>query len=165
MANQPLQGIRILSMEQVVALPFATRHLADLDRHVALAATQDQIPTLLQTLGIDALSDLNDRLRSVGAEETAEQLQRVGIAASVVADCRDISTEVQLWSLGYFGHYADDAEATPQFGPAWGGGQAVAMHSPPCLGADNRSVLQESARIRKFIPGQDRSPLAQGPRP
>lgn len=32
--DRPLEGVRILSMEQAAALPFATRHLADLGAEV-----------------------------------------------------------------------------------------------------------------------------------
>ncbi len=123
---------------------FATRGH---DRHLALAATPDQIPTLLHTLGLEELSDLTNWLSSRRAEETAEKLQRAGIAAAVVQDPSDISTDPQLWSRGYFGQYIDDADVTPQFGPAWGGGQAVAMAPPHFLGADNRSVLRHIAGL------------------
>ena len=43
MADQPLRDIRILSMEQAVALPFATRHLADLGAEVIRVQSHQRV--------------------------------------------------------------------------------------------------------------------------
>ena len=43
MADQPLRNIRILSMEQAVALPFATRHLADLGAEVIRVQSHQRV--------------------------------------------------------------------------------------------------------------------------
>jgi crotonobetainyl-CoA:carnitine CoA-transferase CaiB-like acyl-CoA transferase len=117
------------------------------DRHITLAATTAQIPGLLNILEIDKLSDLTKTLKSACAKDMVEKLQQAGIAAAVVQDPSDISSDVHLWSRGYFGHYQEDAERTPQFGPAWGGGRDLSMSAPRRLGADNRRVLADIAGL------------------
>lgn len=117
------------------------------DRHLALAVSEAQMPTLLHLLEISAPAEIVAALRQGNAEEMVETLQDAGIAAAVVADASDVSADPHLWSRGHFGHYADDAAATPQFGPAWGGGAAVSMSNPRAVGADNRRVLRDIAGL------------------
>ena len=48
--DRPLEGIRVLSMEQAVALPFATRHLADLGAEVIRVESHARAPKLSQDI-------------------------------------------------------------------------------------------------------------------
>ena len=47
---KPLEGIRILSMEQAAALPFATRHLADLGADVIRVQSHKRPVGVLQEI-------------------------------------------------------------------------------------------------------------------
>ncbi|MEE8301810.1 MAG: CoA transferase [Candidatus Tectomicrobia bacterium] len=65
MADQPLRDIRILSMEQAVALPFATRHLADLGAEVIRVQSHQRVT------GTGATGSLFRNKQLVGLDLTA----------------------------------------------------------------------------------------------
>jgi len=115
------------------------------DRHIALAVTEKQLATLLNTLELDTPRQLEVMLKQQVGEKIVEKLQAVGIAASLVADAADVAADAQLWTRGYFGLFEGDEEQRPQFGPAWGSGSQLVMQPPQHTGTDNIFVLRKFA--------------------
>ncbi len=137
--DRPLEGIRVLSMEQAAALPFATRHLADLgaevirvESHRRGTAAQPE-PDLFRSkrrLGLD-----------LGTEGGPELFRRVAAGCDIVAhnftprvmrqfgidypSIRAIKPDVIYLSLTGFGTTGPWGER-PLFGP---GAEAVSGHN------------------------------------
>ena len=137
--DRPLEGIRVLSMEQAAALPFATRHLADLgaevirvESHQRGSAAQPE-PDLFRSkrrLGLD-----------LGSPGGPELFRRVAAGCDIVAhnftprvmrqfgidypSIRALKPDVIYLSLTGFGTTGPWGEG-PLFGP---GAEAVSGHN------------------------------------
>lgn len=137
--DRPLQGIRVLSMEQAAALPFATRHLADLGAEVIRVESHRRgsgalpEPDLFRSkrrLGLD-----------LGTEGGPELFRRVAAGCDIVAhnftprvmrqfgidypSIRALKPDVIYVSLTGFGTTGPWGER-PLFGP---GAEAVSGHN------------------------------------
>lgn len=134
---------------------FATRGH---DRHVAIAAQEDDLPALSRVLGV-ASTDRDAVAAAVaerGAEEVAEALQAAGVAAHPVSDAGDLSQDAHLWARGFFGLMPGGG---PHGGPAFGGGSDLQMSPPHRLGEDNDDIL---TRIAGLAPAEIEAARASG---
>ena len=121
------------------------------DRHVAVAIRAEQLAAACRVLGLAEGCDraaVAVAVSEMSAENAAELLQSQGIAAHIVADACDLSSDAQLWSRGFFGIVERVSPGVepgryPHIGPAWGGGPAVPMEEARPVGADSRQVLTE----------------------
>jgi crotonobetainyl-CoA:carnitine CoA-transferase CaiB-like acyl-CoA transferase len=116
------------------------------DRHVAIAAQEDQFPALLRALELDEPSEvaLVTTVATMSAEQVAAALQAEGIAAHVVSDASDVVNDEHLWERGFFGVLPGGG---PHGGPAFGGGSGVEMQPMHRLGQDNETILREIAGL------------------
>ena len=137
--DRPLEGIRVLSMEQAAALPFATRHLADLGAEVirveshkrgTVAQPEPDLFRSKRRLGLD-----------LGTEGGPELFRRVAAGCDIVAhnftprvmrqfgidyqSIRALKPDVIYLSLTGFGTIGPWGER-PLFGP---GAEAVSGHN------------------------------------
>jgi crotonobetainyl-CoA:carnitine CoA-transferase CaiB-like acyl-CoA transferase len=124
---------------------------AGADRHVAIAARAEDLPDLRGVLGLAEATEatISGALAEREAEEAARALQRAGVSAAPVADSADQSADAHLWERGFFGVLARRVQGLegqyPHAGPAFGGGEAVAMAEPRPVGADTRDILTQVA--------------------
>jgi len=111
------------------------------DRHVAIAASEDDRDALARVLGLGEVSGdaIVSAVAGRRAEDVAEALQGAGVAAYVVADASDQTTDPHLWARGFFGTLGDDPH--PHHGPAFGGGSDLEMTTARGVGEDNHYVL------------------------
>jgi hypothetical protein len=119
------------------------------DRHLAVAATEDQLPALAAALGLTQVNTTSvaAALAELEGGVAEQRLQEAGIAAAVVADASDTVTDPQLWWRRYFEmrHATADGVDTdcPHCGAAWGGNASGLAEEPHDVGADNVAVLRE----------------------
>lgn len=137
-AFRPLEGIRVLSMEQAAALPFATRHLADLGAEVT------RLESHRRRAGFGDPDGFRNKLRlglDLDAERGPEVFLRVAAVCDVVAHnftprvmrkfgidyagVRAVNEDVIYVSLTGFGTTGPWGER-PLFGP---GAEAVSGHN------------------------------------
>ncbi|MCB9484141.1 MAG: CoA transferase [Dehalococcoidia bacterium] len=114
------------------------------DRHVAIAATEEQREALANALGIPTSEHeaIVAAVASASAEDVVERLQARGIAASVVADARDLTTDEQLWARDFFEvREPSPGDVHPHQSGAWGGFPGTRVEDPHAVGADNDDVL------------------------
>ena len=138
--DRPLEGIRILSMEQAVALPFATRHLADLGAEVIRVESHARA----RPLGITETDLARNKARwglDLGVDGAPELFRRVAANVDVVAHnftprvmrkfgldfeaIRAVNPDVVYLSTTGFGTTGPWGER-PLFGP---GAEAVSGHN------------------------------------
>jgi crotonobetainyl-CoA:carnitine CoA-transferase CaiB-like acyl-CoA transferase len=139
MSAPPLAGVRVLSMEQAVALPFATRHLADLGADVIrIQSHKRRSPGLgeidltrnKRQLGIDLAApggpDVFLRVAAgcdiVAHNYTPRVVRQFGIDYEAVRRLRPDVIYVSLTGFGSDGPWGE----RPLFGP---GAEAVAGHN------------------------------------
>jgi crotonobetainyl-CoA:carnitine CoA-transferase CaiB-like acyl-CoA transferase len=123
-----------------------------LDRHVAVAAREDQLPALARALGIDipTTEAVASAIALLDDADAEQRLQAAGIAASSVADASDNLTDGHLWARGYFGLRADPPDAGTSLYPhpsAFWGGDNGTVEGPRHVGADNDAVLSAVAGL------------------
>jgi crotonobetainyl-CoA:carnitine CoA-transferase CaiB-like acyl-CoA transferase len=136
---QPLAGVRVLSMEQAAALPFATRHLADLGADVI--RVQSHRRPAPDTYDIELTRNKRQLAIDLAAPGGPEVFQRVATACDVV--CHNFTPQVvrkfgidynslrtlrpDIIYLEITGFGTDGPwRARPLFGP---GAEAVAGHN------------------------------------
>jgi len=139
MTDTPLAGIRVLAMEQAVALPFATRHLADLGAEVIRVQSHKRgIQSLAE---IDLTRNKRQLAIDLATEGGPEAFRRVAASCDIVAhnytprvvrqfgidyaSIRAVKPDVIYVSLTGFGTTGPWGER-PLFGP---GAEAVAGHN------------------------------------
>jgi len=123
------------------------------DRHVAIAATEAQLPALAAALGIEAATEdaIAAAVADLDAADAAQRLQDAGVAAALVADAAlDTLTDPHLWARGFYGlRHIEEGPASgwyPHLGPTWGG-PPPSIESPRDVGIDNAAVLRELAGL------------------
>lgn len=116
------------------------------DRHVAIAAREDQFPAVVRALGLEEPTEVTlvTTVATMPAGQVAEALQAEGVAAHVVSDASDVATDAHLWERGFFGMLPG---GRPHGGPAFGGGASVEMKPMHRLGEDNEAVLRGIAAL------------------
>lgn len=129
--NRPLEGIRVLSVEQNAALAFATRHLTDLGAEVIRVESHRRTdvpepdPDLLRSkrrlgldLGIEGGSALFRRVATgcdvVAHDLTPGEARRLGIDSAAVRGLRPDLIHLSITGFGATGPWAD----RPLSGPA-----------------------------------------------
>ncbi len=139
MPEPPLAGVRILSMEQAVALPVATRHLADMGAEVIRVQSHGRgVPNLSE---IDLTRNKRQLALDLNVDGAAEAFLRVAATCDVVAhnytprvvrkfgidyeSVRAIKPDIMYVSLTGFGTTGPWGER-PLFGP---GAEAVSGHN------------------------------------
>lgn len=139
MTDTPLAGIRVLAMEQAVALPFATRHLADLGAEVIRVQSHKRgIQSLAE---IDLTRNKRQLAIDLATEGGPEAFRRVAASCDIVAhnytprvvrqfgidyaSIRAVKPDIIYVSLTGFGTTGPWGER-PLFGP---GAEAVAGHN------------------------------------
>ncbi|MGE0600816.1 MAG: CaiB/BaiF CoA transferase family protein [Dehalococcoidia bacterium] len=139
MTEAPLAGIRVLAMEQAVALPVGTRHLADMGADVIRVQSHARrVPTLAE---IDLTRNKRQLALDLTIEGAPEAFLRVAANCDVVAHnytprvvrqfgidyqaVRKVNPEVIYVSLTGFGTTGPWGER-PLFGP---GAEAVSGHN------------------------------------
>jgi len=139
MLDQPLQGIRVLSMEQAAALPFATRHLADLGAEVIRVQSHKRPAgaMLVGSLHRDKLMLGLDLATPQGAEVflkvaaacdvvahnfTPRVMHKYGIDYASVKAVNETVIYCSLTGFGSTGQWAD----RPLYGP---GAEAMSGHN------------------------------------
>lgn len=114
------------------------------DRHVAIAAREDQVAAVLGVLAADSLDEVPGAIAAQDAEAVVERLQAAGVAAAVVADASETAEDAHLWARGTFEPVMSEQGPLPAMGPAWGvvgGGEGVPRAAGRHVGADTRDVL------------------------
>ena len=81
-ASRPLEGIRVLSMEQAAALPFATRHLADLGAEVIRVESPNRAPVVP---GTDLFRNKQRIALDLSQEAAPEAFRRIAATCHIVA--------------------------------------------------------------------------------
>lgn len=135
-----LKGVRVLSLEQAVALPFATRHLAHLGAEVIRVQTPDRARPIEQS-SIELIRSKRQVGLNLGAEGGPETFLKLAAACDVVAHnftprvvrkfgidyegVRAVNDDVIYVSLTGFGTTGPWGER-PLFGP---GAEAVGGHN------------------------------------
>ena len=139
MADFPLAGIRVLSMEQAVALPFATRHLADLGAEVIrvqshkrrsgplidIDLTRDKLQLgidLATAGGPEAFLRVAAQCDIVAHNYTPRVVRQFGIDYDHVRAVRPDVIYVSITGFGTTGPWGE----RPLFGP---GAEAVSGHN------------------------------------
>lgn len=139
MSEPPLAGIRVLSMEQAVALPVATRHLADMGAEIIRVQSHTRgVPNLSE---IDLTRNKRQLALDLNVEGAAEAFLRIAATCDVVAhnytprvvrkfgidyeSVRAIKPDIIYVSLTGFGTTGPWGER-PLFGP---GAEAVSGHN------------------------------------
>lgn len=139
MSEPPLAGIRVLSMEQAVALPVATRHLADMGAEIIRVQSHTRgVPNLSE---IDLTRNKRQLALDLNVDGAAEAFLRVAATCDVVAhnytprvvrkfgidyeSVRAIKPDIIYVSLTGFGTTGPWGER-PLFGP---GAEAVSGHN------------------------------------
>ncbi|MEX2373624.1 MAG: CoA transferase, partial [Dehalococcoidia bacterium] len=138
--DRPLEGIRVLSMEQAAALPFAARHLADLGAEVILveshartgrsSLSEADLFRNKRRLGLDLATEGGpDLFRRVAAHVdvmahnfTPRVMRKFGIDFDGI---REVNPDVVYLSITGFGTTGPWGER-PLFGP---GAEAVSGHN------------------------------------
>ncbi len=80
--GRPLQGIRVLSMEQAAALPFATRHLADLGAEIIRLESPNRAPVVP---GTDLFRNKQRIALDLSQEAAPEAFRRIAATCHIVA--------------------------------------------------------------------------------
>lgn len=80
--GRPLEGVRVLSMEQAAALPFATRHLADLGAEVIRVESPNRAP---RTVGVDLFRNKRRVALDLSQDAGPEAFRRIAATCDVVA--------------------------------------------------------------------------------
>lgn len=138
MASRPLEGVRVLSMEQAAALPYATRHLYDLGAEVI------RVESHARAVGAATMDGFRGKRRlaiDLNAQGGPELFRRVAAECDVVAHnftprvmrkysidyegIRGVREDVIYVSLTGFGTTGPWGER-PLFGP---GAEAVSGHN------------------------------------
>lgn len=139
MTETPLAGIRVLSMEQAVALPYATRHLADLGAEVIrvqshkrgaptggdIDLTRNKLQLALDLAtpgGPEAFLRVAAHCDIVAHNYTPRVVRQFGIDYEAVRTVRPDIIYVSLTGFGTTGPWGE----RPLFGP---GAEAVAGHN------------------------------------
>ena len=138
---------------------------AGLDRHIAIAATSDQLDALGACLGIQAVT--SETIAAAVADrdgtDLEQRLQAAGIAASITADAHDNLTDPHLWERRYFDvrelPTEDGPVPYPHPGATWGGLTPHVATEPRYVGEDNEDVL---ARVAGLTPEEIASLEASG---
>ncbi len=139
MTDTPLAGIRVLSMEQAVALPFATRHLADLGAEVI--RVQSHKRGILPLNDIDLTRNKSQLAIDLASPGGPEAFLRVAAECDIVAhnytprvvrqfgidypSVKAVNPDIIYVSLTGFGTTGPWGER-PLFGP---GAEAVSGHN------------------------------------
>ncbi|MGE3960488.1 MAG: CaiB/BaiF CoA transferase family protein [Dehalococcoidia bacterium] len=136
------------------------------DRHVAIAAREDDRDALGRVLGIDYVSreTVAGRIASMTAEDAATALQEAGVAAHVASDAADQSADAHLWARGYFGLLGEE-DPHPHQGPAFGGGIDLPLEAAHFVGQDNQYVLSTIAGLSDAEIGEAEASGAVGAAP
>ncbi len=125
------------------------------DRHVAIAATDDQLSGLGACLGIDPVTSdtIAADVAALDGAEVEQRLQAAGIAVSITSDAHDNLTDPHLWERGYFDvrELETDGATVPYPHPSatWGGLRPSVATEPRYVGQDNEDVL---ARVGGLSP-------------
>lgn len=80
--GRPLEGVRVLSMEQAAALPFATRHLADLGAEVIRVEAPNRAP---RVIGVDLFRNKRRIALDLSQDAGPEAFRRIAATCDVVA--------------------------------------------------------------------------------
>ena len=80
--GRPLEGVRVLSMEQAAALPFATRHLADLGAEVIRVEAPNRAP---RVVGVDLFRNKRRVALDLSQEAGPEAFRHIAAGCDVVA--------------------------------------------------------------------------------
>ena len=80
--GRPLEGVRVLSMEQAAALPFATRHLADLGAEVIRLEVPGRAPVVA---GVDLFRNKRRIALDLSQPAGPEAFRRIAASCDVVA--------------------------------------------------------------------------------
>ncbi|MDA0353514.1 MAG: CoA transferase [Chloroflexi bacterium] len=127
--GRPLEGVRVLSMEQAAALPFATRHLADLGAEVIRVEAPGRAPVvagvdlfrnkrrvaldLSQSAGPEAFRRIAATCDVVAHNYTPRVMRKFGIDYPGIKAVRDDVVYVSLTGFGTTGPWGE----RPLFGP------------------------------------------------
>ena len=117
------------------------------DRHLAVSASEDQLPALAAAVGLDRFDPerFAGALASLDGAEVAQHLQAAGVAAAVVNDAADLAADPQLWARAALPVMQSEDGEGPHIGLAWGGGSYVTLEAATAVGTDNAAVLRELA--------------------
>lgn len=123
------------------------------DRHVAIAATEEQLGRVAAVVGADATEEdaITAAITRLDAAEAVDRLQSAGIAASVVSDAGDTSTDPHLWARGFFELRETESGVYPHQSAAWGGISGARVEAPHLVGEDNEDLL---TTVAGYTPGE-----------
>lgn len=137
--DRPLEGIRVLSMEQAAALPFCTRHLVDLGADVirveshrrgGAVASEVDLFRGKRRLGLDLAAERGPEVFRLVAAQcdivahnfTPRVMRRYGIDYASICELRPDVIYVSITGFGTTGPWGE----RPLFGP---GAEAVSGHN------------------------------------
>jgi len=120
--------------------------LSGLDRWIALAVNQEQIPDLLNILGLSIDSNYSDEAISEATQEMLGdnliiRLQSANIDSHLVSDVADHFADPKLQARNYFASMMWDGDRHPTKSTIWGGGTNLQPIPARDVGADNHAIL------------------------
>ena len=121
------------------------------DRHVAIAATEDQLDALGRALGVSPVTTASvaAAVAALDAEDAEARLVAAGVPASITADACDTLADPHLWAHQFYEVRRLQAEggatAYPHQSAAWGGHTDGLVEEPRYVGQDNEAILREVA--------------------
>ena len=126
--------------------------LSGLDRWIALAVNKEQIPDLLNTLGLAINSNYSDEAISEVTQEMlgddlVARLQSANIDSHLVSDVADHFIDPKLQTRNYFTSMLWDGNRHPTKSTIWGGGMTLEPIPARDVGADNHTILNNLLKL------------------